>query len=508
MMMERAQQKEMHTAPQNGSLSSATAATYTGATSAYPTDGGTSVAIVGGGIMGITLAYLLSQQGMRVEVFEASATLGGLAGPLVLPDGTEVDRFYHAILSSDSQLVALCEELGIGDEMRFKETRTGFYLDGKIYSMNNIMEFLRFPPLGWIDRLRLGLTVLRAQRVSDWRALEGVNVEEWLLKWSGKNTYRNIWQPMLRAKFDGSFANVPATWIWSRLVRIKSTRSGASQKEMAGHIIGGYKRLIEAMARRIEEAGGVIHLQTPVRKIVIETDAVSGKQSARGLLLADGERRFDAVAVTAQTPIFQRLIPDASREYHDFLNQSDYLGIVCPLLVLDRPLTGYWTLNITDARVPFTGVIETTTYIDPQYVGGYHLVYLPKYTAPGSNLQKASDDEIRAIWMENLQKMLPDFDPATVRYFLVHREKYVEPLHGLNESHLIPEINTPIDRLFLATTAQIYPALTNGESVIRHAAAALQKMSATLSASTRSNTPTAGDNLVSAPSQFNAGRQS
>ena len=101
------------------------------------------LAIVGGGIMGITLAYYLSKQGVAVEVFEASDTLGGLAGPLTLPDGVEVDRFYHAILSSDAQLNQLCTELGIAGEMRFNETRTGFYHDGAIYSMNNIVEFLQ-----------------------------------------------------------------------------------------------------------------------------------------------------------------------------------------------------------------------------------------------------------------------------------------------------------------------------------------------------------------------------
>ncbi|BCX02937.1 MAG: hypothetical protein KatS3mg053_0875 [Candidatus Roseilinea sp.] len=180
--------------------------------------------------MGITLAYYLAQGGQHVEVFEASPTLGGLAGPIVLPDGVEVDRFYHAVLSSDVHLRALCSELGIADQLRFKETRTGFYHDGRIYSMNNIVEFLRFPPLGLIDRLRLGLTVLNAQRVTNWHDLEGISVEDWLIKWSGRNTYESVWRPMLKAKFDGNFGDVPATWIWSRLVRVKSTRKGASQK--------------------------------------------------------------------------------------------------------------------------------------------------------------------------------------------------------------------------------------------------------------------------------------
>ncbi len=422
------------------------------------------IGIIGGGIMGISLGYFLSRQGLKVTIYEASPVLGGLAGPIYLEDGTAVDRFYHAILSSDRHLVDLCKELGIGDQLRFKETRTGFYYKGKIHPMNNMVEFFRFPPLGWIDRFRLGLTVLAAQFIKDWRRLESISVEDWLLKWSGRGTYVNIWRPMLKAKFDGGFDNTPATYMWSRLMRMKSTREGANQKEMAGHLIGGYITLIKAMTDKILEAGGEVLLKTAVREIVIEDCKTTG------IRLASGEvAKFDKVICTLQTPIFQKLIPAAEQTYHEFLDRTDYLGIIAPLLVMDRPLSGNWTLNITDDRFPFTGVIETTAYIDPKYAGGYHLVYLPKYTAPGSEWQQKTDDEIRKIWLENLQSMFPDFDPASVRYFLIHRERYVEPLHKLNETDSIPEVKTPIENLYLATTAQIYPALTNGESVSRHA---------------------------------------
>jgi hypothetical protein len=81
-----------------------------------------------------------------------------------------------------------------------------------------------------------------------------------------------------------------------------------------------------------------------------------------------------------------------------------------------------------------------------------------------------SDDEIRKVWLENLKLMFPDFDEKSIRYFLIHRERYVEPLHFLNSTDLIPQVKTPVERLYLSTTTQIYPALTNGESVSRHAA--------------------------------------
>jgi len=421
------------------------------------------VGIIGSGIMGTCIGYFLSQKGVEVEIFEASPMLGGLAGPLTLEDGTTVDRYYHAILSSDGHLRQLCEELGIADQLRFHETRMGFFYKGKIHSMNNVIEFLRFPPLGWIDRFRLGLTVFYAQFIRDWKHLESISVEKWLVNLGGRTAFKNIWLPMLKAKFDGGFDNTPATYIWARLVRMKSTRSGASQKEEAGHLIGGYITLIQAMAEKIKAAGGKINLQKPVSKIVIE------KNEARGLLIDGETHSFDLIISTVQPPILQHMIPDATSEYQNFLTQTRYLGIICPILVLDRPLTGYWTLNLTDDSIPFTGVIETTSYIDPQYAGGHHLVYLPKYTAPDSPLQKMTDEEIKMIWLNQLELMFPQFDRKWIRYFLVQRARYVEPLHPLNGTDLIPSTYTPIDNLYLATNAQIYPTLTNGESVSRKA---------------------------------------
>jgi protoporphyrinogen oxidase len=433
------------------------------------------VAIIGGGIMGITLGYYLSQSGVRIEIYEASPGLGGLAGPLELADGTRVDRFYHAILSSDRHLQELCRDLNIQSELRFKETRMGFYHQGEITPMNHLLDFLRFRPLTWLDRLRLGVTILNAMAIHDYHRLESVPVDRWLIRTGGKRAFENLWRPMLRAKFDGDFGHTPATYIWERLVRMRSTRKGASQKELSGHLIGGYATLLSAMATRIQAAGGGIHLRAPVSEIVIE------RGRAAGIRLPDGDYLpFRSVIATVQAPIFQRLIPNAPEPYLNFLNQTQYLGILCPLLVLNQPLSGYWTLNITDDRIPFTGVIETTSYIDPQYVGGHHLVYLPKYTAPGSSWQGYSDDEIRAIWLENLQVMFPGFTPNRIRYFLVHRERFVEPIHRIDGSAQIPAIDTPVSGLHLVTTAQIYPQLTNGESVTRHARQAAAQIALTL----------------------------
>ena len=425
-----------------------------------------NVAIVGGGITGVSVGYFLAKQGVAVDIYEASPTLGGLAGQIELEDGTKVDRFYHAILSSDGSVQSLCDELGIADQLRFRETRTGFYDKGHIHSMNSTINFLRFPLLGWIDRFRLGLTVIRAQLIREWDHLENISVRDWLVRWGGTRTYETLWRPMLNAKFDGGFDKVPATWIWSRLVRMKSARGGANQKELVGHLVGGHITLIRAMEKFILKAGGSIHLNSPVHEIMID-DGVAWA-------IPNGEMAeiYDRVVCTLPAPIFERLIPDANPDYRSFLGRTEYLGVISALLVINEPLTGYWTLNLTDVGSPFTGVIETTTYIDPRYVGGHHLVYLPKYTAPASEWQTIPDQEIEQIWMKNLETMFPEFDRSSIQYMQVHRERYVEPLHRVNETELIPPVETPVAGLFLATTAQIYPGLTNAESLTEHARSA------------------------------------
>lgn len=420
--------------------------------------------------MGVTLAYALARAGRAVTVYEASPVLGGLAGPLTLPDGVEVDRFYHAILSSDDHLGQLCEELGIADQLRFRAARSAVFSGGHIHPMNGVVDFLRFPPLRLSGRLRLGWTVVAAHRVRRWQDLEHVKMTEWLRRLGGDHVFDRFWGPMLDAKFDGAVGDTPATWMWARLVRTRSTRKGVAQREECGHLVGGYKTLLQAMAARIVAGGGHVRLSTPVTRVEVREGRARGVQADGHLVEHEG------VVVTAQAPVAARLVPDLPDDFRARLTSQRYLGIVCPLFVLDRPLTGIWTLNIADRSSALTGVIETTTYIDPRLVGGHHLVYAPKYVAPGSPWLTASDAEIETRWRRELTHLVPGFDPSSVRHCLVHRERFVEPLHESGGGARTLPVDTPVAGLHLATTSQIYPALTNGESVTRHANAIASRL--------------------------------
>ena len=113
-----------------------------------------SVAVVGGGILGMTAAYRLAQEGVHVALYERSNDLGGLVGSFDF-DGHQVDRFYHVNLPSDDRILPLAEELGLGDKWRWRPTKVGFYDLGRLFSMTSPKEFLTFPVLRPHERIRL-----------------------------------------------------------------------------------------------------------------------------------------------------------------------------------------------------------------------------------------------------------------------------------------------------------------------------------------------------------------
>lgn len=433
-----------------------------------------SIGIIGGGIMGVTLAYRLCQQGFNITIYERSDSLGGLTRHFDY-DGCNIDRFYHTILSSDMSMQSLIKEAGVEDKLHFTETKQAFYDNGQLYPFNTPLELMTYPPLRFFQRFRLGLQIVYSLMESDWREMDKIPVEDWLLKVSGKAVFEKVWKPLLRAKFDTMTDSVPATYIWSRLRRMMKTREGVTSKEMMCYLDTGYYSVIEAMAKVCEQHNVKIEVNTGVDKLLLENGRVSG------VIKSNGEKAsHDTIISTLASPILASILPEGYDTFYNQLSQQEYLGVMCPLLILKQKLTPYYVLNITDDRIPFTAVVETTNLIDPKYLNGYHLVYLPKYIEPNSPLATTSDEEIESMWMESFRTMFPDFDESMIQDFIVQRARYVEPIRPINTSDDIPSIKTPIDGLFMGNTVMIYPDLGNGEAVTTFAEKMLVEILPTL----------------------------
>lgn len=426
-----------------------------------PANGAESWGIVGGGLLGMTLALRLSQQGKAVTLLEAGDTLGGLASAWTL--GNVVwDRHYHVTLLSDQRLRGLLDELGLEKDIRWVETRTGFYTDDKLVSLSNTWEFLRFPPLGLLDKLRLGATILVASKTTDWKRLEKIPVADWLRRWSGNRTFIKIWEPLLRAKLGPNYTKASAAFIWAIIARMYAARRSGLKKEMFGYVPGGYGRVLARFAEALTQSGVTVHLNHPAQRVV----AVPGA-GVRVSFASAPAQAFDQVVVTAPAPVAARLCPGLSADEQAKLRGVQYQGIVCASVLLKHGLSPYYVTNITDAGIPYTAIIEMTALVDRDQLGGHALVYLPKYVEPDDPIFERTDAEIEEQFLTALGQMHPTFDRRDVRAFRVSRVRHVLPISTLNYSDNLPPMTTSVPGLHVINAAHIPNGTLNANETVQ-----------------------------------------
>jgi protoporphyrinogen oxidase len=418
----------------------------------------------------LTAAFYLLRAGADVTVFESQPQIGGLAtyfnfGPFWW------DKFYHCILTSDEPLLQLVEDLGLSSELRWTETKVGFFAEGQLHSMTSSLDFLRYPALNLWQKMRLGLGVLRTNRIKDGRQLEKYLATDWLTKIFGKANYEKMWGPLLKCKLGSCREEASAAFIWATITRLYSTReSDASKKEKLGYVRGGYRTVFLRLISEVERMGGRIIVNAPVNEIA--TDAGGGLKVS----LKNGHVHFDRVIATIPSRPLIGLASELSTEYKDKLTHVKYLGIVCYALVLKCKLSSYYVTNLTDEGFPFTGIIEMTNLISEEETAGRHLVYLPKYTAPNDALFDVSDDEIWQLFWRNLKRVFPDLQQSDIECKFLFRERFVQPVPVLNYSDHVPDIQTNVNGLYLANTTQIINSTLNNNAMVKIARQAIDRV--------------------------------
>lgn len=425
-------------------------------------------AVIGGGMLGMTLAHRLAQRQQRVTLCEAAPQLGGLASAWSLGD-VVWDRHYHVTLMSDTHLRALLDEIGLGREMRWVETKTGFYSGNRLYSMSNALEFLTFPPLNLWERLRLGGTIFLASRIRNWRRLERIPVAQWLRRWSGRGAFEKIWLPLLRAKLGDAYRKTSAAFIWAHTQRMYKARHSGQKKEMFGYVPGGYARILDRLAEVLEHEGVELRCNAAVDQVIR-----SPEERVDVRFLDGRQQQFDRVVFTTPAPIVARACPQLNDDERKRFEGVEYLGIVCSSLLLKKPLSPYYVTNITDSWVPLTAVIEMTTIVDPDELGGHSLIYLPKYMMSDDPGFAEPDETIRERCLATLEKMYPHFSRDDVLAFRISRARYVMALPTLRYSERLPPMQTSIPDVYAVNSAHILKGNLNVNETIQIAEEALR----------------------------------
>ena len=417
------------------------------------------VAVVGGGLLGMSLAGRLADQGHQVVVFEAASRSGGLAEPAAIGEYTW-DRFYHVILQSDRHLLGMIQQLGLSEELRWHATRTGFYIDRRLLSLSSTLEFLTFPALGPVDKARLAMTILYAARIRAWRRLETILARDWLIRWSGRRTWLRMWQPLLRAKLGEAAERASAAFIWAIIARMYGARHSGMKRETFGYVDGGYATILARLERSLADRGVTVRFNARVAAVERQGDHIR-------VQLTDGTCQADAVVLTVPCARAAELCPQLTSPEQERLRAVEYQGIICATLLLERPLADYYITNIADATIPFTAVIEMTALVPRDRFGGHALVYLPKYVTQSDGWWAKTDEQVLTAFLAGLERMYPRFERSQVRACRVNRVRDMLAVSTLEySSRLLPATTTSIEQVFLVNSAQIANGTLNVNETI------------------------------------------
>lgn len=409
------------------------------------------VVIVGAGFTGLTAAYMLSKQGKRVCVIESDQNPGGLAGIFEFSDGVKVEKFYHHWFNNDAYVPELVKELGMEGDVILLPTRTGIYLNDRIWKLSTPFDLLRFKALSFLNRIRLGLLVFQVRRIKDWKTIEHLSIREWLEPLCGKEIYKIVWEPLITAKFSVFAEAVNAVWMWKKLVLRGSTRNDKGGEELA-YFKGGFGKVAEALVDSIKKHGGEVIFGSRVGGVETNGNQIISLKTEKKII--QGERFLFTPSFAIIADIFEGV---ANPQWVAKLRRVRYLGNMCLVLRLKQRLSETYWLNVNDPGFPFVGLIEHTNFDTPENYKGTHIAYLSRYLAVEDLVWSFTDDEYFEFAFQHLKRMFPQIDRSWIVEYKVWRSEYAQPVTECNYSDYVPNSNTPFENVWISTMAQIYP---------------------------------------------------
>lgn len=413
------------------------------------------VGIIGGGITGLALAYELTSRDIEVEVFERGGELGGLLAGFEVVPGVRLERFYHHVFQTDADLISLAGELGLGDRFLWRPARIGWYLDGSTHPFDTPLDILRLSPLTVGERLGLARTMLELKLRSRAGPLPDLTVEEWFEARGAPGVYRKLWRPMLEAKW-GDPTQVNAAWLWQKVRARGNSRRGF--RELLGYPTGGFAQIAEALGREIDARGGKIRLRTRVDRVLMEDGSVAGLETPEGAV------GFDAIVSTVPLPTLAALVSEVPAEAAERLRSVPYRGVVCHVIVMDRPLSDIYWLNIADRAIPLGGIVEHTNFVPSDRYADRHIAYLFSYLSQDAPEYELSDEGFVSHHFPHVSRIFPGFREDHVEARYVFRTRYATPVY--RHPYVPPPIE-PLPGLWLADTSRIYPMDRGSSECVR-----------------------------------------
>ncbi|MFA1551466.1 hydroxysqualene dehydroxylase HpnE [Actinomadura chokoriensis] len=406
------------------------------------------VAVVGGGLAGITAALALQETGTRATIYEARPRLGGATHSFTR-DGLTVDNGQHIFLKCCAAYQGLLGRLGAAHRVRVQDRFDVRVLTpggpggrlrrakapGPLHLLPALAGYRLLSPA---DRLRAVRASLALDRLDpDDPALDRSGMGGWLAERGQRRQARDaLWDLFVTASLNirlDDAALGPAAMVCQTALL---GRSDAADIGVPTIPLGDLHGTIAAA--RIERGGGRIELGAKV-------SAVRPAEAGRPELVVNGSPvGADAVVMAVPHRMASSIVPEEAspdRTKWDGLGSSPIVNVhvVYDRPVLDEPF-------VAAVGSPVQWVFDRTA-VSGLTGGGQ---YLAVSVSAADRWIDTPTAELRGVYLAALERLLPAARPARVTDFFVTRERHATFRQSPGSGALRPASATRLPGLFLA----------------------------------------------------------
>jgi len=441
-----------------------------------------SVGVIGGGIAGLTTAYILNREGFQVRLLEASAETGGMI-QTSSADGYLVEHGPNSLRDTTGILPELIQELGIHTERigAASEARKRFVVkDGSPQALpTSPLSFLTTPLLSLRGKLRL----LAEPFIRPWTSDTPESVASFIRRRLGREVLDYGVDPFIGGIFAGNAEDLSVKHAFSRLhdleqehgslfrgmlhsVRSRNKKksdssdtlnangSAASQASQGSRIYS-FQDGLQTLPRALTDAlGDRVRLRAPVNALRLDDQRWHVATQAN-----DGSTEmhfFDAVVSTV--PLHRLVgIDFPSNVDMSPLEDVPYPSVSVVALGFDRddirhPLDGFGMLVPKIERdFDILGTLFSSTLFPNRAPDGKALLtsFVGGARRPGLGLEETS--VLRTMVLQDLRSLLGvEGDPEFVRHVQWARAIPQYTLHHGQVQDLITQIESRHPGLYLA----------------------------------------------------------
>jgi len=400
--------------------------------------------IVGAGLTGLMAGYRIACAGIPVTIYEAAKDFSEAEG-LVTVGSSPVEVEFDPVLPSDADLLQLLDDLDARSLLEWQPSRFGVFLDGRIIPFDHHRDLRTLRTLGFWARRKLARRFARLLKDGLPGASEEISAERWLEKQCGKEAVSALWSPLLHGFWSKRASRVSAAWMARRLGRITEARSTGDGT--SAYLSGSSTLLAQRLVNGIEANGGRVLYGKMVQEVLTSSEGLKG-------VFIEGQVVQTSSVVLCQRPDHIRaLSPGLPESFFERLEIIPFQSLIRLTLQLDRPFGHLHRLIVCDGDLPFSELVEHTSWISPEQYGQQNILHLTAGHTTGDPALEDPEEKILDLFNNGLGRINPDFNRHWVTGHQLRRDLRSCPVPVAGSPLAAPVSTTPVPGIFLAAEA-------------------------------------------------------